>query len=576
MGTRNKGNRPLLGIIVELFKAPISCFSKQPEILSYLSLSTEYSIEAGKIKTYVRCEKEKQPWEIKDIDMPARGDNISELFRDDIRIICAVNNQSPNWCSGNKKIPSYFYGKYTKDGIESMHQYFSKTKNCINDITKLNSSIFSELGSFYLISPEDKSLLERYINDKPYYFLAFAWHLSVLTYKEFNEHGGEKQQLTPFLNEDNTSKEIAKNIDVSIPNETEKNINVTASKGRKQLDDWLMSDIERFFKELSLIIPDVNRLYQNFILLWGEYNDLELVSNKLSSQTAEASELRKVIIKRLSDFISCLPDGFFADKLNSLSNHTNVIIMLATDLDKALDFVASIIPDTLPLRADFIVISKEYNELKSKPMISLNYFKELSKLRQDLLNFISLIPRQCFGLVLEDERKIGESVVFYSQDESPQEFSFDNLTKNATKLYISARTGVGLLTTYENQFEVLAKSGCDMKLLFIKSESKLPSSESTDYTRYNRNSEKAKDCLFRMKNLNCKNLLIHSTKEELTFSVIYVERDKQEYIAVQMYFIESRIRRNRPLFVLEHEHKWFEAFKSEFEMLWKNSEEMEI
>lgn len=54
-------------------------------------------------------------------------------------------------------------------------------------------------------------------------------------------------------------------------------------------------------------------------------------------------------------------------------------------------------------------------------------------------------------------------------------------------------------------------------------------------------------------------------------NLIYVECGEEKHLAVQMYFVESRTRRNRPVFVLDSYHEWFEAFKSEFDMLWYNS-----
>ena len=177
---------PLLGEIVNALKTPNSKFKKTIAIISYLSLAINYSTEKQEI---IQTDKN----ENLRIGLPSKDTNF-EAYEDAYAMLISARHKTSEWISGKKKIPGNFSAAYGEDKIESIGQYFIWTKNnCINNIDAINGKILEAIFSGYFVSADDKSILKQYKADKPYFFLAYAWVLSVLTYHEFT--GNHKQEL---------------------------------------------------------------------------------------------------------------------------------------------------------------------------------------------------------------------------------------------------------------------------------------------------------------------------------------------------------------------------------------------
>lgn len=163
---------------------------------------------------------------------------------------------------------------------------------------------------------------------------------------------------------------------------------------------------------------------------------------------------------------------------------------------------------------------------------------------------------------------------FYTLDEKIGT-NFTDLIKGAKSVSILARTAVNLLSQYERNLSDLCKNDCLVKLLFIS-----PKSDATKYVYgsnpevFEENIRKMNFHLSRLKQKNENMFSAKSIKHAPTTSLILIEKEKPEdsFIVVQLYFLHSRISRDRPLFKIFSTDKWYSAFYEEFNQLWVDGE----
>jgi hypothetical protein len=582
--------RPLLGIIVTALEAPNTCLSGQSDILSYLALSTEYSIEKGTLTTIIRKQQGKKIIrQEEEIPLPEKGGNIVSIFRNDIQLLISVRNKPSDWCNGKRDIPNTFYANYSKDRIESIHQYLIATKANIVDIEEINRLIFSAMLSGFTISDEEKSLITKYANDTetPYFFLAYAWFQAVVTYSKFKTYAESgflengKPKLTSITR---NRQEPAKD------NDTGSN---TLDKSKiKSLADHHLEEAINLVKSL---IPENNSLFERILIIFGHYFDFKKLLESNNEFAHLQTEEKKKIEEKLIEFIDEIPEryiSFYNEFGFGMNSHIDLSPVskarmeykdkATSDLEESFKILSPIIKKTepSPIFANFLLIENEYNSINTafqEKNMQDNYdqvieaIEKRNQIGKELISLIDKIPREIIeATLINDPKNIKQNastVEFVSQDTC---FSFPDLIKGAKKLYISARTAVNIIVAYDDKLEDLIKSGCDMRFLLLNGKTK-----DIEYADFQDNKEKSLEILRRFEKLGCKNLQINSV-DILYFSVIYVEKEEEELVSVQMYFKESRTSRNRPLFVLNKQHEWFEAFKTEFDMLWKKSNPMDL
>ena len=101
-----------------------------------------------------------------------------------------------------------------------------------------------------------------------------------------------------------------------------------------------------------------------------------------------------------------------------------------------------------------------------------------------------------------------------------------------------------------------------------------PESEATKYVYgtnpeiFDENIRKMNHHLTRLKQKNGNLFEAKCIKHAPTTSLILIEKEKDSFIIVQLYFLHSRISRDRPLFKVFSSDKWYNAFSEEFDQLW--------
>lgn len=175
---------------------------------------------------------------------------------------------------------------------------------------------------------------------------------------------------------------------------------------------------------------------------------------------------------------------------------------------------------------------------------------------------------------VKDVLEIKAEDFFYTLDEKPGT-NFPELIKGAKSISILARTAVNLLSQYERYLLDLGKNGCEIKLLFIS-----PKSEATRYVYgtnpevFDENIRKMDFYLKRLKKANASLFHAKSIMHAPTTSLILIEKENpsDNFIVVQLYFLHSRLSRDRPLFKITSKDKWYSAFFDEFNQLWLDGE----
>ncbi len=162
------------------------------------------------------------------------------------------------------------------------------------------------------------------------------------------------------------------------------------------------------------------------------------------------------------------------------------------------------------------------------------------------------------------------NVFFYTQDERPSHLLFPNIIEGAKKIRLLVRTGVNLLSQYERNLKEQLVKGCEIEFLCV-SDQVAESSPQLYGTgdMFKENFEKIKVHLRRLKNIADSSITLKTIEYAPTLSVMYIEKEDSAFVVVQLYFIYSRIGRDRPMFILQPEDHWFSIFKDEIDFLWE-------
>jgi hypothetical protein len=241
-------------------------------------------------------------------------------------------------------------------------------------------------------------------------------------------------------------------------------------------------------------------------------------------------------------------------------------------------------PDSLPNHfceqtEDGKIKLKEFRSLCQKKMIK--YWHSPESLAGMVYNSLSKLVQTKPGVGWIRANELPSLAVdiraedfFYTLD-SKIGASFPELIKDAKSVSILARTAVNLLSQYERHFEELAQKGCAVKLLFIS-----PKSDATKYVYgtnpevFEENIRKMNYHLSKLRQKNENLFYARCINHAPTSSVILIEKNdiRESFIIVQLYFLHSRISRDRPLFKVTYADKWYNAFFDEFNQLWAEAE----
>lgn len=220
----------------------------------------------------------------------------------------------------------------------------------------------------------------------------------------------------------------------------------------------------------------------------------------------------------------------------------------------------------------------DFRMLCQKKMIK--YWNNSESLAASVCTSLSKLiqSRPAIGWIRANEilkKDIHAEDFFYTLDER-RDSNFPELIKDAKSISILARTSVNLLSQYERQFYEVIDRGCEVKLLFIS-----PLSEATRYVYgtdpeiFSENIRMMNFHLSRLKKKNYAKFSVKCIKHAPTVSLILIEKENpgDNFIIVQLYFLHSRISRDRPLFKISSTDRWYNAFFEEFDQLWNSAED---
>lgn len=167
---------------------------------------------------------------------------------------------------------------------------------------------------------------------------------------------------------------------------------------------------------------------------------------------------------------------------------------------------------------------------------------------------------------------------FHTLDDKLPADSFPNMIKNCEQIDIMTRTSINLLSQYQKEFEKLGKSGCKINLLFVDPES--VTSEflyGTNTPLYRSNITGAARIIKALQNVIGEKLEVRVTQHAPTVSIINFKKHQQKgFIQASLYFIHGAYGRDRPIFQIESQDKWYEIFENEFDEIWKKSNKWDV
>lgn len=174
--------------------------------------------------------------------------------------------------------------------------------------------------------------------------------------------------------------------------------------------------------------------------------------------------------------------------------------------------------------------------------------------------------------ILNMDSEVCTPFLVFSQEKRPSETLQSSLLANASKFYFFVKTGVTFFSAYERQIIDIVNEGCQFKFLTTREEYIKAISGQEDLDMYYTNIEKTKQHIKRIINLvkNPYNIELRVVDYVPTLSINFVEKKTGEkFILVQQYFITSRIGKDRPMFLLNSDNEWFDAYYEEIDGLWR-------
>ncbi len=167
---------------------------------------------------------------------------------------------------------------------------------------------------------------------------------------------------------------------------------------------------------------------------------------------------------------------------------------------------------------------------------------------------------------------------FHTLDDKQPADSFPNMIKNCEQIDIMTRTSINLLSQYQKEFERLGKSGCKINLLFVDPESVTSNFlYGSNTLLYRSNITGAARIIKSLQNVIGDKLEVRVTQHAPTVSIINFKKHQQKgFIQASLYFIHGAYGRDRPIFHIESQDKWYEIFENEFDEIWKKSTNWDI
>lgn len=201
-----------------------------------------------------------------------------------------------------------------------------------------------------------------------------------------------------------------------------------------------------------------------------------------------------------------------------------------------------------------------------------SYLEIKSKIQRKKAKTLKVDSKDSTTISSEDARA---ETFFYTLDEERSD-SFPDIIQNASQVSILGRTAVNLISQYKKVFQSLAMNGCKVRLLFVD-----PFSEACKFLYggsqeiYRHNVDITNSHISELKKSMGNNLEIKLIKPAPTSSMIIVERQtaSQNLIRVQLYFLHSCVGRDRPIFSVNYNDKWYNIFMEEFTRLWQDGED---
>lgn len=162
---------------------------------------------------------------------------------------------------------------------------------------------------------------------------------------------------------------------------------------------------------------------------------------------------------------------------------------------------------------------------------------------------------------------------FHTLDDKLPADTFPNMIKNCEQIDIMTRTSINLLSQYQREFEKLGKSGCKINLLFVDPDSVTSNFLYGSNTQlYRSNITGAARIIKSIQDVIGDKLEVRVTPHAPTVSIINFKKHQQKgFIQASLYFLHGAVGRDRPIFHIESQDKWYEVFENEFDEIWKKS-----
>lgn len=162
---------------------------------------------------------------------------------------------------------------------------------------------------------------------------------------------------------------------------------------------------------------------------------------------------------------------------------------------------------------------------------------------------------------------------FWTLDEVHSK-GFPSMVESALRVSILARTASNLLGQYQRKFEELGTRGCEIRLLLVD-----PKSDACEFLYgghlefYENSVRSTKSHLNRMTEAARRHLQVKVMDGAPTVSLLIVDKqdDKSSFLQAQIYLLHGATGRDRPIFRLRRNDKWYGVFRDEFEALWRNA-----
>lgn len=290
-------------------------------------------------------------------------------------------------------------------------------------------------------------------------------------------------------------------------------------------------------------------------------------------------------------------DNLYNSIQNAIQNECDLFILIIDNYSISSDWVSLEMKIALEMEAmlgrtfllPIVVDIEAWKSLSNPAITSRKYLRCYDNTDSTLNALVNEFVTELFSIVIKinesqknllsqpkfnTSKEIEAENSFYTLDDKMNS-NFPDIVRGAKSVSILARTAVNLLGQYERNFIELLKNECGVKFIFIS-----PKSEASKYV-YGSNPEIFEENIRRMSlHLNALKrkapdfFSSHCIQHAPTMSLILIEKENESenFIIVQLYFLHSRISRDRPLFKVSFSDKWYNAFKAEFDQLWQNSE----